>query len=43
MSERTFKAGAAIFVGLAALVALVAAREAWFAPMMDCLGSWQKG
>ncbi|HEX8535034.1 MAG TPA: hypothetical protein VF662_12775 [Allosphingosinicella sp.] len=41
MSDRTFKVGAALVVSLAALVALGVGYEAWFAPMMDCLGSWQ--
>ncbi len=40
MSERTFKLGAALVVGMAALISLGLGYEAWFRPLMDCLGPW---
>ena len=38
MTERGFKAGAAIIVSLTPLAALLIGRAAWFAPLMNCLG-----
>ena len=38
MSERAFKIAVGGLVGLGALVGMVLGWEAWFAPVMDCLG-----
>lgn len=43
VTDRAFKIGVGSLVTVGAVIAMLLGWEAWFAPVMECLGTWANG